>query len=116
MLRCPYMHYRADCGACSFSSSPSGRAAGPSSFPEGPSSPQPGGEDENVTSGVVPALDGFFSFAFSPLTCYTVSVVIPIPATEGGEHVDFILSLFVTVVGGVACHYIIRWLDRDDHE
>ena len=27
---------------------------------------------------------------------------------------QYVLSLLVTVAGGVACHYIIKWLDRDD--
>ena len=32
-------------------------------------------------------------------------------ATGGGVWMEVILSLIVTVVGGVVCHYIIKWLD-----
>ena len=27
---------------------------------------------------------------------------------------EIIASLIVAIVGGVACHYIIKWLDGDD--
>ena len=27
---------------------------------------------------------------------------------------DVAVSFLVTVMGGVVCHYIIKWLDRDD--
>lgn len=40
----------------------------------------------------------------------------PIPATEGGEYMDILISLLVSIMGGVACHYIVKWLDRDDHD
>lgn len=33
---------------------------------------------------------------------------------EGGEPMDMLISLIVTVMGGVVCHYVIRWLDRHD--
>ena len=29
---------------------------------------------------------------------------------------QYMLSLLVTIAGGVACHYIIKWLDRDNHD
>ncbi len=29
---------------------------------------------------------------------------------------DAILSFLIAVVGGVTCHYIIKWLDRDDKD
>ncbi len=29
---------------------------------------------------------------------------------------DLLLSLLVTVVGGEVCHYIIKWLDSNDHD
>ena len=32
-------------------------------------------------------------------------------ATGGGVQMEMLISLFVTVAGGVACHYIIKWLD-----
>ena len=27
---------------------------------------------------------------------------------------DAIISFLITVMGGVACHYIIKWLDGDE--
>ena len=35
------------------------------------------------------------------------------PATGGGVQMEAIISLLVTVVAGVVCHYIIKWLDGD---
>ena len=35
-------------------------------------------------------------------------------ATGGGVHMDVIISFIVAVMGGVACHYIIKWLDSND--
>ena len=32
---------------------------------------------------------------------------------EGGVHMEIILSFIVAVAAGVACHYIIKWLDGD---
>jgi len=29
---------------------------------------------------------------------------------------DAILSFLIAVVGGVPCHYIIKWLDSDDKD
>lgn len=29
---------------------------------------------------------------------------------------DIIISLLVAVVGGVACRYIIKWLDSNHHD
>lgn len=29
------------------------------------------------------------------------------------NHMDFFTSLIVTIVGGVICHCIIKWLDGD---
>ncbi|GFI27632.1 hypothetical protein IMSAGC012_02760 [Lachnospiraceae bacterium] len=29
---------------------------------------------------------------------------------------DILASLLVTVVGGVACHYIIKWLDSNGND
>ena len=33
---------------------------------------------------------------------------------EGGVHVKELISFLITVAAGVACHYIIKWLDGDD--
>lgn len=37
----------------------------------------------------------------------------PIRQRRGGVYavLDFITSLVIAIVGGVACHYIIKWLD-----
>jgi hypothetical protein len=35
------------------------------------------------------------------------------PATGGGVYMDFVISFIVAVAAGVACHYIIKWLDSD---
>lgn len=29
---------------------------------------------------------------------------------------QILISFLVTVTGGVACHYIIKWLDRNDKD
>lgn len=34
-------------------------------------------------------------------------------ATGGGVHMEVAITFLVTVAAGVACHYIIKWLDRD---
>ncbi len=39
--------------------------------------------------------------------------------TERKEEIsmlEFLYSILVTTLGGVACHYIIKWLDGDKHE
>ena len=36
------------------------------------------------------------------------------PATERGGHVEILISFLIAVMAGVACHYIIKWLDGDD--
>ena len=35
---------------------------------------------------------------------------------KGVDLMQYMLSLLVTIAGGVACHYIIKWLDRDNHD
>ena len=35
------------------------------------------------------------------------------PATGGGVHMEIITAFLVAVAAGVACHYIIKWLDSD---
>lgn len=32
----------------------------------------------------------------------------------GGVDMEFFVSFFIAVMAGVACHYIIKWLDSDD--
>ena len=41
----------------------------------------------------------------------------PIRQRKGGDYLhDVLISVVVTVVGGVICHYIIKWLDSDNHD
>ena len=41
----------------------------------------------------------------------------PIRQRKGGaDLVDAIISFLVAVTAGVACHYIVKWLDSDDHD
>ena len=41
----------------------------------------------------------------------------PILATgRGCEMVKIIASFLVSVAAGIACHYICKWLDRDDED
>ena len=35
------------------------------------------------------------------------------PATGGGVLMEVIIAFLVAVAAGVACHYIIKWLDSD---
>ena len=35
------------------------------------------------------------------------------PTTGRGVHVEFAISFLIAVAAGVACHYIIKWLDSD---
>lgn len=44
--------------------------------------------------------------------CYNTHVTAPIQVQEGGvTMIEFLIALAATVAGGVACHYIIKWLD-----
>ena len=38
------------------------------------------------------------------------------PTTGGGVHMQVVISFFVAVAAGVACHYIIKWLDSDHRD
>ena len=35
------------------------------------------------------------------------------PTTGGGVHMEVITAFLVAVAAGVACHYIIKWIDSD---
>ena len=35
------------------------------------------------------------------------------PTTGGGVHMEYVITFLVAVAAGVACHYIIKWLDSD---
>ena len=37
-------------------------------------------------------------------------------ATGGGVWMEFVISFFVSVMAGVACHLICKWLDRNDSD
>lgn len=37
-------------------------------------------------------------------------------ATGGGVDMEYLLSFLIAVLGGVACHYIIKWLDSNDRD
>ena len=36
------------------------------------------------------------------------------PATGGGDFMEIVITFLVAVAAGVACHYIIKWLDGDE--
>ena len=40
----------------------------------------------------------------------------PIRQRRGGENVEKLVSFLIAVMAGVACHYIIKWLDGDHHD
>ena len=48
------------------------------------------------------------------MICYNFFVAYRYPQQGGGACMEFFISFSVTVLGGVACHYIIKWLDGDD--
>ena len=37
-------------------------------------------------------------------------------ATGGGVWMEVVITFLVTVVGGVVCHLIVKWLDRSDKD
>lgn len=50
--------------------------------------------------------------------CSKVRYTYNVTASDTGDrkevnHVEILTSLIVAVVGGVICHYIIKWLDSD---
>lgn len=46
---------------------------------------------------------------------YTIIIMLSFPFRQrkGGVHMEYIFTFLVTVAGGVACHYIVKWLDGD---
>lgn len=42
---------------------------------------------------------------------YNYFVTAPRLVQEGGVNMEVLVTFFVTVAAGVACHYIIKWLD-----
>ena len=47
---------------------------------------------------------------------YNVGAVLPTPAADGGEGMEFIASFFVSATANVAAYYICKWLDRYSKE
>ena len=45
---------------------------------------------------------------------YNIYVAHRYPQQGGGVRMEFFASFLITVMAGVACHYIIKWLDSDD--
>ena len=37
-------------------------------------------------------------------------------ATGGGVWMEVVISFLVTVMGGVVCHLIVKWLDSNDQD
>jgi hypothetical protein len=52
----------------------------------------------------------------SAITIYDIMAMLlnRYPAMGGGDCMNYVISFLVAVAGGVACHYIIKWLDGDD--
>ena len=38
------------------------------------------------------------------------------PATGGGVWMEAVISFFVTVMAGVVCHLVCKWLDGNDKD
>ena len=71
-----------------------------------------------VTLGGFFHFDGFFNFRFLFLTGYAIIFMLsyPIRQRKGGGHMEILASFLVAVMAGVACHYIIKWLDGDNND
>ena len=48
------------------------------------------------------------------IICYNFFVAHRYPQQEEVSILEFFISFLIAVLGGVACHYIIKWLDGDD--
>ena len=46
--------------------------------------------------------------------CYNFFVAHQYQQQGGGVCMEVVISFLVAVLAGVACHYIIKWLDSDD--
>lgn len=57
-----------------------------------------------------------YVFANFDKICHACLVVIPDRQREGGEYLEILTSFLIAVMAGVACHYIIKWLDGDNHD
>ena len=47
------------------------------------------------------------------IICYNPYVAHRYPQPGGGVCMEVVISFLVAVAAGVACHYIIKWLDSD---
>lgn len=43
---------------------------------------------------------------------YNGGAVLPTPAADGGEGMEYIASFFVSATANVVAYYICKWLDR----
>ena len=67
---------------------------------------------------------GQFSITYSPAPAlaeavgfwYNGGAVLPTPAADGGEGMEYIASFFVSATANVAAYYICKWLDRHSKE
>ena len=48
------------------------------------------------------------------IVCYNLCVAHRYQQQGGGVHMELFASFLIAVMAGVACHYIIKWLDGDD--
>lgn len=64
------------------------------------------------------SLFNLLSFSCPLLPSRAILSVLSFPdrQREGGGYVEHLLSLLVSVMGGIICHYIVKWLDRDDND
>lgn len=46
--------------------------------------------------------------------CYNDYVALPYRQQEGGEDMETMIALMKSVVAGVICHYICKWLDGEN--
>ena len=48
------------------------------------------------------------------MICYNLCVAHRYPQQGGGVCMEVVISFLVAVLAGVACHYIIKWLDSEN--
>ena len=58
----------------------------------------------------------FLSFWFEINYAIIYFVATPIPAQRGGTYfsMDILITFIVSIMAGVVCHYICKWLDRNN--
>lgn len=40
----------------------------------------------------------------------------PIRQRKGGASLELLISFLISVIAGIACHYICKWLDGDNSD